>query len=61
MTYSPDFATTLAIVAAKAAKKRNVTTPEEAAEFAWFSVNQVGDASIDDADFDRHYKMWKVS
>lgn len=59
MNYSSDFATTLATIAAKAMSFRGVT-PEAAVDFAWFSVNSVGDASIDDHDLARHLAEWRV-
>lgn len=58
MTYSSDFVKTVALIAAKAVHTADDLTPEEGVEFAWFSVNQDGDASIDDADFVRHYVEW---
>lgn len=55
MTYSTEFANTLATIAAKAARKQGKQwTAEQCVDFAWFSVNSVGDASIDDEDFNRH-------
>lgn len=60
MTTDYDFANVLATIAAKAMTFRNIT-PEQAVNFAWFSVNSVGDASIDDDDFVRHMAEWKES
>jgi hypothetical protein len=34
--------------------------PEEAVEFAWFSVSQTGDAAEVHQDFVRHYEAWKA-
>lgn len=48
------FATTLATIAAKAAKSQRAWTPEECVEFAWYSVNETGDAAEDNVDFARH-------
>jgi hypothetical protein len=58
MAFSHDFTTTLATIAAKAVHTADDLSPEDAVEFAWFSVDSVGDASIDDADFIRHYVEW---
>lgn len=58
MTYSSDFAQTLALIAAKAQSRWPFLHPEQSGEFAWFSVNEVGDASIDDADLVRHFEFW---
>lgn len=57
MTYSNDFVTTHATIAAKGAHVYGLN-PEQAVDFAWFSVNSVGDASIDDNDLDRHFDEW---
>jgi hypothetical protein len=57
MNFSHDFATTLATIAAKAAASWPITA-EQAVDLAWFSVNSVGDASIDDADLARHFDAW---
>ncbi len=59
MTYSPDFATTLATIAAKAMGFKDIT-PEAAVDFAWFSVNTPGDAAEDDDDFTRHLAEWRA-
>ena len=58
MNYSSDFATTLATIAAKASLRWQYLGPERSVEFAWFSVNTAGDASIDDADLVRHFEAW---
>lgn len=60
MTTDYDFATTLATIAAKAMAHKDIT-PEKAVEFAWFSVNSVGDASIDDDDLARHLAEWRAA
>lgn len=53
--YSADFVTTVATIAIKAAAyTQGAWTHEECVAFAWFSVGQTGDASIDDIDFNRH-------
>lgn len=63
MTHSHEFVTAVATIAAKAAAESKAHrwgwTLDEIVEFAWFSVGQVGDASIDDIDFDRHVKMYR--
>lgn len=59
MSTNYDFATTLATIAAQAASRYNLTA-DEAVEFAWFSVNSVGDASIDKADLRRHFLVWRA-
>jgi len=59
MTFSHDFATTLATISAKAMQHRGITA-EQAVDFAWFSVNSVGDAAIDDDDFAAHWTEWKA-
>jgi hypothetical protein len=60
MTYSTDFATTLATIAVKAAKYLGGAYNDQAAvDFAWWSVNTVGDASEDETgDFGRHIRAW---
>lgn len=58
MNYSSDFVTTIATITAKAQIRWQFLTPERAVDFAWFSVNSVGDASIDDADLVRHFEAW---
>lgn len=55
-----DLATTLATIAAKAMARWRFLTPEEAVNFAWYSVNEVGDASIDNADLLRHFQTFLV-
>ncbi len=60
MTYSADFAHTLALIAAKAMAHRDIS-PDAAVSFAWFSVNSTGDASIDDDDFSRHLAEWRAA
>lgn len=60
MTFSHEFATTLATIAAKAQSRWAFLTPENAVDFAWYSVNSVGDASIDTDDLKRHFEMWLV-
>lgn len=55
---SSEFANTLATIAAKAMTDRRMS-PEQAVDFAWFSVNSVGDASIDDDDLTRHLAEWR--
>lgn len=57
MTTDYDFATTLATIAAKGAHVYGLN-PAQSVDFAWFSVNSVGDASIDDDDLDRHFDLW---
>jgi hypothetical protein len=59
MMPSVTFTSTLAKIAAKAAKWYHMD-PEEAVEFAWFSVSQTGDAAEVHQDFVRHYEAWKV-
>lgn len=56
MAHSREFATALATIAAKA--RDYGYGPDQAVEFAWFSVGQVGDASIDQEDFMRHLGAW---
>lgn len=58
MTYSSDFVKTVALIAAKAQSRWKFLTPERSVEFAWFSVNEVGDASEVDADLVRHFKFY---
>lgn len=58
MAFSHDFATTLATIAAKAQIRWQFLSPERSVEFAWFSVDSVGDASIDDSDLVRHFEEW---
>lgn len=58
MTFSHDFTTTLATIAAKAQNRWAFLSPELAVDFAWYSVNSVGDAAIDDADLRRHFENW---
>jgi hypothetical protein len=53
-----DFATTLATIAAKAQIRWQFLTPEYSADFAWFSTNCDGDASIDDGDLVRHFEAF---
>lgn len=55
-TYSRDFVTTFGTIVAKACALGY--GPDQAVEFAWFSVGQVGDASIDQEDFMRHLGAW---
>jgi hypothetical protein len=59
MAYSSDFVQTVALVAARAQYMwGSSASPKDAVEFAWFSVNQTGDASIDDHDLARHLAIW---
>lgn len=58
MTYSTEFATTLATIAAKAQSRWAFLTVEIVVDFAWFSVNTPGDASIDDDDLQRHFEEY---
>lgn len=58
MAYSSDFVQTVALIAAKAQARWQFLTPERAAQFAWFSVNETGDASEDDNDLQRHFEMY---
>ena len=61
MTYSSDFVKTVAIIAAKAQDRwRTHITPEQAVDFAWFSVNEVGDAAEDDNDLVEHFHAWRA-
>lgn len=60
MTTDYDFATTLATIATRAMARWRFLTPDEAVSFSWYSVNAVGDASIDTADLQRHFEMWLV-
>lgn len=58
-TVSTDLATTLATIAVKAHDiSQGLWSTEDCVAFAWFSVNQPGDASIDQADFIRHIGAW---
>lgn len=57
MRVSREFATTLATLAAMARDFRNIS-PEQAVDFAWFSVNSVGDAVEVPEDFTRHWDEW---
>ena len=57
ISVSREFATTLATLAAMARDFRNIS-PEDAVSFAWFSVDQVGDATCDAGDFGRHWDAW---
>jgi hypothetical protein len=56
MTYSHDFTNTVATIATKAMARWRFLTSFEAVNFAWYSVNEVGDASIDDDDLQRHFE-----
>lgn len=58
MTYSNDFVTTVATIATSARNRWEFLTVEHAVEFAWFSVNSTGDASIDAADLQRHFESY---
>ena len=58
MAYSADFVQTVALIAAKAQARWQFLTPALAAEFAWFSCNETGDASIDDTDLQRHFELY---
>jgi hypothetical protein len=58
MTYSNEFPTTLATIAAKAQSRWAFLTVENTVEFAWFSVNTPGDASIDDDDLLDHFEQY---
>lgn len=58
MTYSNNFATTLATITARAMARWHFLTPDEAVSFAWYSANEVGDASIDDSDLRRHFERY---
>jgi hypothetical protein len=57
--YSADFVTTVATIAARAQKYTSTWHATRCVAFAWFSVNQHGDASIDDADFGRHIREYE--
>lgn len=59
-SYSSDFVLTVATIAAKAQARWQWLKPDMAAEFAWFSVNEVGDAAIDDDDLVRHFRAFLV-
>jgi len=52
------FATTLATIAAKAKDRWQFLSPDACVEFAWFSVNETGDAEEDDSDLQRHFETW---
>lgn len=56
--YSSDFVQTVALIAAKAQARWQFLSPEQSAEFAWYSVNEVGDASIDNDDLQRHFECY---
>ena len=58
MTTDYDFATTLATIAVKAQARWRFLDPDNAVAFAWYSVNSVGDASIDDDDLHNHFVLW---
>lgn len=59
MQVSTDFATTLATIAVKAARYLGGSFTEQAAvDFAWWSVDEAGDAAEDEADFGRHIRRW---
>ena len=51
--HSSEFCTTLARIAVRAAKATN-WSQAECVDFAWFSVRQDGDASVDEFDYIRH-------
>lgn len=55
---SSQFSNVLATIAAKAMTFKDIT-PEQAVDFAWFSVNSVGDAAEDDDDLVRHLAEWR--
>lgn len=59
MQHSTDFVSTVATIAVKAARYLGGSFTEQAAvDFAWWSVNEVGDAAEDDRDFGRHIRTW---
>lgn len=58
MAYSADFCQTVALIAAKASLRWQYLGADRAAEFAWFSVAEIGDASVDDDDLVRHFRVW---
>lgn len=58
MTYSSDFVKTVATIAAKAQARWQFLDPEQAVDFAWYSVNEPGDAAADDNDLPRHFEGW---
>jgi hypothetical protein len=59
-TYSQEFCTTLATIAAKARGGSRAWTTEQCVNFAWFSVNEPGDAAEDDQDFVAHIAAFKA-
>lgn len=56
--YSSDFVQTVALITARAMARWRFLTPDEAVGFAWYSCNEIGDASIDNADLQRHFECW---
>lgn len=57
--YGKEFVVAVATVAAQAAQARSTWSVEECVNFAWYSMSQTGDASVDQNDFDRHLTTWE--
>lgn len=58
--YGAEYVEALATIAAKAASTRKVASVEEAVAFANWSVREVGDASVDNEDFQAHWTAWRA-
>lgn len=58
MSHSTDFTNTIALIAVRVSKRKPRWTPDQCLTFAWFSVGQPGDASIDEHDLITHTATW---
>lgn len=59
MSHSKEFVSAVATIAAKCARYATTWHPTRCVEFAWWSVGEVGDASIDPKDFGNHVRRYE--